>query len=65
MALSDRLFRVGTRTSRLARIQTELALSALQASNSEARFQVIGITTRGDRNRRVSIPQLGQAAFTK
>jgi len=65
MPISDRVFRVGTRKSRLARIQTELALCQLQASHPNVRFEVIGIDTHGDKNRTASIHQLGEAVFTK
>lgn len=65
MPISDRVCRVGTRKSRLARIQTESALCSLQASDPQVRFETIGIATHGDRNRAVSIPELGEAVFTK
>ena len=40
--------RVGTRGSRLAVAQTELALSALRKAHPEARFEVVTISTKGD-----------------
>lgn len=44
--------RVGTRGSRLALAQTELALAALRKANPGARFEVVTISTKGDVDRR-------------
>lgn len=44
--------RVGTRGSRLALAQTELALAALRRANPGSRFEVVTISTRGDVDRR-------------
>lgn len=44
--------RVGTRGSRLAVAQTELALTALRRANPEAKFEIVTISTRGDVDRR-------------
>ncbi|WP_415282523.1 hydroxymethylbilane synthase [Candidatus Nitrososphaera sp. FF02] len=44
--------RVGTRGSRLAVAQTELALSALRKAHPGARFEVVTISTKGDVDRR-------------
>lgn len=65
MPQSERTFRVGTRTSRLAEVQTALALDALRVKNPDVRFEVQGIVTHGDRVRNVSISDLGQGAFVK
>ena len=64
MAASDRLFRVGTRKSRLAQVQTEMALAAISSARPGARFEVTGVTTVGDRNRTVAITTLGDGVFT-
>ncbi|MER3408140.1 MAG: hydroxymethylbilane synthase, partial [Nitrososphaera sp.] len=45
-------FRVGTRGSRLALAQTELALAALRRASPGARFEIVTISTRGDVDRR-------------
>jgi hydroxymethylbilane synthase len=44
--------RVGTRGSRLAVAQTEIALAALRRAHPGARFEVITISTKGDVDRR-------------
>ncbi len=44
--------RVGTRGSRLAVAQTELALAALRKAHPEKRFEVVTISTKGDIDRR-------------
>jgi hydroxymethylbilane synthase len=44
--------RVGTRGSRLAIAQTEIALAALRKANLSARFEVITISTKGDVDKR-------------
>lgn len=47
-----RTIKVGTRGSRLAVAQTELALAALRKAHPGARFEVVTISTRGDVDRR-------------
>lgn len=64
MATSDRQFRVGTRMSRLAQVQTEMALAAMSGARPDARFEVTGVTTVGDRDRTVAITALGDGVFT-
>lgn len=64
MTASNRLFHVGTRESRLAQVQTEMALAAITSARPDARFEVIGVTTVGDRNRTVPITTLGDGVFT-
>lgn len=44
--------RVGTRGSRLAIAQTEIALVALRKAHSQVRFEVIPISTKGDVDKR-------------
>ena len=44
--------RVGTRGSRLAIAQTEIALSALRKANPGVRFEVVTISTKGDVDKR-------------
>lgn len=44
--------RVGTRGSRLAIAQTEIALSALRKANPGTRFEVVTISTKGDVDKR-------------
>lgn len=57
--------RIGTRTSKLARVQTDLFIAALRARSPEARYEVVGVTTRADRTLSIPIPDLGQGAFVK
>jgi hydroxymethylbilane synthase len=45
-------YRVGTRGSRLAVAQTEIALAALRRANPGAKFEVVTISTKGDVDRR-------------
>ena len=47
-----KVIRVGTRGSRLAMAQTEIALSALRKAHSGIRFQVLTISTKGDVDKR-------------
>jgi hydroxymethylbilane synthase len=56
---------MGTRTSRLALAQTALVLGMLRAAAPTARFEPTGVSTTGDRDRTVPIPDLGQGAFVK
>jgi hydroxymethylbilane synthase len=65
MSVSERIFKIGTRTSELARIQTGLFVEALRAHAPGVKYEVVGVTTGGDRNRTASIPDLGQGAFVK
>lgn len=44
--------RVGTRGSRLAIAQTELALASLRKANQEVKFEIVTISTKGDVDRR-------------
>ncbi len=64
MAASDRQFRVGTRMSRLAQVQTDMALAAMSGARPDSRFEVTGVTTVGDRDRTVAITALGDGVFT-
>ncbi|MDA1097206.1 MAG: hydroxymethylbilane synthase [Chloroflexi bacterium] len=65
MRSEDRVFRLGTRTSRLARIQTDLFQAAVQAIAPNTRCAVVGVSTLADRTPSVPIPDLGQGAFVK
>jgi hydroxymethylbilane synthase len=50
--------------SRLAQVQTEMALAAMSGARPDARFEVTGVTTVGDRDRTVAITALGDGVFT-
>ena len=60
-----RVFRVGTRSSRLAMIQTEIFVNAAAAMRPDLAFEVVGIETTGDRRPNTPIPDLGQGVFVK
>jgi hydroxymethylbilane synthase len=58
--------KVGTRESKLARIQTALALAALSAEFPELDFEIIPITTGGDERQDRPIAELGsRGVFVK
>jgi hydroxymethylbilane synthase len=56
--VSSRTFTVGTRGSRLALRQTDIALEALRAANPDAAFAVKTIRTEGDRSS-ASLSEIG------
>ena len=64
-AESGRTLRAGTRTSRLALVQTDLFLEAVRAKEPDIRLEVVGIHTTADRKQSVPIPDLGQGVFVK
>lgn len=58
--------RLGTRASRLARIQTELARKALARLNQTIEFRNVEIITEGDRDLRTPLPEIGgKGVFTQ
>jgi hydroxymethylbilane synthase len=57
--------RVGTRGSRLAIAQTELALGALRKSHPSANFEVVTISTRGDVDKRPLFTMDAKGIFEK
>ena len=61
----DRRIRAGTRTSRLALIQTAMFQGAAAAAAPGTAIEVVGVSTAGDRRPTVPIPDLGQGAFVK
>ena len=60
-----RVWRVGTRTSRLARIQTDLFIQAALAKRPNLEFEIVGIETAAERRPNTPIPDLGQGVFVK
>ena len=60
-----RTFRVGSRTSPLSAVQTEEVLSLLRPLYPAACFEVVPITTEGDRKKDVSLTSLGRGTFVK
>ena len=60
-----RTVRVGSRASPLALTQTEEALSLLRDRFVDVEFQVVHLSTRGDRNFDAALTSLGRGAFVK
>ncbi|MDO8531847.1 MAG: hydroxymethylbilane synthase, partial [Dehalococcoidia bacterium] len=60
-----RTVRVGTRTSPLAMRQTQAVIDLLSARHPGVRWDVVGITTRGDIRRTASLESLGRGVFVK
>jgi len=65
--VGDRLIRVGTRGSALARAQTERIVDALQEAHPDVRVDVVPITTSGDRTQHTNAPggDWGSGVFVK
>lgn len=61
-----RLIRIGTRASKLARAQAEMVREALAAAHPELRFEIVAMTTAGDRELHKSLTDWGyKGLFTK
>ena len=58
-----RLFRIGSRASRLALVQAQAVRAMLAAAHPEADFEIVKISTQGDQNRRVSLGRLPGVGF--
>ena len=65
MTMSDRTIRVGTRTSSLAMAQTDEVVSILRSSFPSTQFQIVPITSDGDRRKDAPLLSLGRGAFAK
>lgn len=61
----SRTVRVGSRSSPLALAQTEEILSLLRARFVDVRFEVVRLSTSGDRNASAVLTSLGRGAFVK
>ena len=61
----SRTVRVGSRSSPLALAQTEEILSLLRARFADVRFDVVRLSTSGDRNASAALTSLGRGAFVK
>ena len=61
----SRTVRVGSRSSPLALAQTEEILSLLRARFVDVRFDVVRLSTSGDRNASAVLTSLGRGAFVK
>jgi len=65
--VGERLIRVGTRGSALARAQTERIVSALREAHPDVRVEIVPITTSGDRTQHTNAPgsDWGSGVFVK
>ena len=61
----SRTVRVGSRSSPLALAQTEEILSLLRERFVDVQFEVVQLSTRGDRNADAVLTSLGRGAFVK
>ncbi|KAI8080012.1 porphobilinogen deaminase [Halteromyces radiatus] len=62
----QRTFRIGTRKSQLAMVQTELVCSLLQKSYPQHKFEIVAMSTTGDRILDVALSKIGEKSlFTK
>ncbi len=57
--------RVGTRSSALARLQTDIVLDRLRPLNPDLDFQVVTVTTHGDANQAAPLAGMGLGVFVK
>ena len=59
-------FKVGTRESLLARLQTDLALNAIQSKFPKVHFEIIAVKAMGDKNQHTPLAELGgRGVFVK
>ena len=63
--MSDREIKVGTRTSALAMAQTDEVVGTLRTSFPDTQFQIVPITSDGDRNKDAPLLSLGRGTFAK
>ncbi len=64
--LKPKILRLGTRDSKLARLQTDRVASLLLSRFPELRFEIVAITTGGDKNLSKPIAELGmRGVFVK
>lgn len=65
MTASSKVFRVGTRGSRLSRIQTTGALRHLQDALPGVEFEQVPVSSPGDRDRRTDLRESPEDFFTR
>ncbi|KAI8328576.1 porphobilinogen deaminase [Chlamydoabsidia padenii] len=62
----QRTFRIGTRKSQLAMVQTQLVCSTLKSLYPQHKFEIVAMSTTGDRILDVALSKIGEKAlFTK
>ena len=62
---ASRRVAVGSRTSPLSRVQTEEILTPLRKLHPDVTFEVVPITTRGDRNKSAPLLSMARGMFVK
>lgn len=66
MQIKRKSYKVGTRKSRLAMIQTQMVVSAIQEKYSDLDIEIVGISTEGDDKITIPLSQMGgQGVFVK
>ena len=63
--MTDRIIRIGTRGSALARVQTDEVVQALRTAWPKVRVEVVPITSDGDRRKSAPLQSLGRGTFVK
>ena len=62
---SNRVFRIGTRASPLARAQAAEIVASVRLAQPQIRPEIVTLTTYGDRNRDVPISSMERGVFAK
>ena len=63
--MTDRVIRIGTRGSALARVQTDEVVETLKEAWPEIRVEIVAITPDGDRRKAAPLQSLGRGTFVK
>ncbi len=63
--MTDRVIRIGTRGSALARVQTDEVVEALREAWPEIRVEIVVVTPDGDRRKAAPLQSLGRGTFVK
>lgn len=54
------LFKIGTRESALAMVQANSVKEQLKTLFPENEFEIVGMTTKGDKNLNMALPKMGK-----
>ncbi|KAI8799706.1 porphobilinogen deaminase, dipyromethane cofactor binding domain-containing protein [Cladochytrium replicatum] len=65
MAPSRSKIVIGSRESQLAMVQSKHVLSLLRSHNPDIEFEILGMTTQGDKVLDVALNKVGKSVFTK
>ena len=63
--MTDRVIKIGTRGSALARVQTDEVVEALREAWPEISVEIVAITPDGDRRKAAPLQSLGRGTFVK